>query len=476
MSETESSAYAAFHDHVFLGEGHEGSERRTWAVIWLCAAMMAETVGGWLFGSIALIADGLHMSTHAGALLLAALAYSFARRYADDPRFTFGTGKLGDLAGFTSAIILAMIALLIGYEAVGRLFTPVPIRFAEAIPIACLGLAVNVASARLLSGGEHPGHHGDVLGHSHGRQGGAESAGNRGKNSGFRKEEPPWPIFFSQNLPQFSSLTRIGSTKGTADFFAITADSQARAAGGLGRDGPKRIATRNGGAVLDVFEDGVAPRFRLTRESGPALSPSAARVETVRPDGARQVFAFVDRGGFLESIDVIPEPHAFSAEVTIDDESRRVVFEEHEHAHVEAGRDNNMRAAIIHVLADATVSVMVIVGLLLARLFGWLWMDPLAGIVGALVIASWSAALIRDTGAVLLDMNPDRRMADNLRCAIEAEGDQIADLHLWRLGPGHLGAIVSVVTPSGRCEADYRARLARFRSLSHLTIEVRRAV
>ena len=166
--EAESSAYAAFHSHVFLGEGHEKSERRTWAVIWLCAAMMlAEIAGGWLFGSIALIADGLHMSTHAGALLLAALAYTFARRYADDPRFTFGTGKLGDLAGFTSAIILAMIAILIGYEALSRLFAPVPIHFREAIPIAALGLAVNVASAWLLSGGEHPGHsHGH--GHSHG--------------------------------------------------------------------------------------------------------------------------------------------------------------------------------------------------------------------------------------------------------------------------------------------------------------------
>ena len=155
----ESSAYTAFHSHVFLGEGHEKSERRTWAVIWLCAAMMvAEIVGGWLFGSIALIADGLHMSTHAGALLLAALAYTFARRYARDPRFTFGTGKLGDLAGFTSAIILAMIAILIGYEALSRLFAPVPIHFREAIPIAALGLAVNIASAWLLGGGEHPGH------------------------------------------------------------------------------------------------------------------------------------------------------------------------------------------------------------------------------------------------------------------------------------------------------------------------------
>ena len=140
-------AVSAFHGHVFLGEGHEKSERKTWAVIWLCTAMMiAEIVGGWLFGSIALIADGLHMSTHAGALLLAALAYTFARRYANDPRFSFGTGKFGDLAGFASALILAMIALLIGYEAVSRLFQPVPIHFNQAIPIAVLGLLVNVAS------------------------------------------------------------------------------------------------------------------------------------------------------------------------------------------------------------------------------------------------------------------------------------------------------------------------------------------
>src|ERR1700758_4670293 len=114
----------------------------------------------------------------------------------------------------------------------------------------------------------------------------------------------------------------------------------------------------------------------------------------------------------------------------------------HEHAH----RDNNMRAAIVHVAADAAVSILVIVGLVLARVFGWLWMDPVAGIIGACVIASWSYGLIRDTGGILLDMNPDRRMADNLRQAIEGEGDEVADLHLWRLGPGHLGAILSVNT------------------------------
>src|ERR1700683_4644673 len=113
------NTFSGNHSHVFLGEGHERNERRTWMVIALCTAMMAvEIIGGLMFGSIALIADGLHMSTHAGALLLAALAYSYARTHATDPRFTFGTGKLGDLAGFTSAVVLAMIALLIGYAAV----------------------------------------------------------------------------------------------------------------------------------------------------------------------------------------------------------------------------------------------------------------------------------------------------------------------------------------------------------------------
>ena len=399
---------AADHKHVFLGEGHEKNERRTWLVIWLCGAMMiAEIVGGLLFGSIALVADGLHMSTHAGALLLAALAYTYARKRAGDPNFTFGTGKFGDLAGFASAIILAMIALLIGYESVSRLFAPVAIHFAEAIPIASLGLAVNIASAWLLSGG---GHH---QGHSHGR-----------------------------------------------------------AHEGHDHNEAHRITTAAGIVVLEVFEDGVPPRFRLRVEAGPALSAQAASVETVRADGTRQFFALKDQGGYLESVEEIPEPHAFAAYVRISQQDYPVVFEEHEHAHESAGRDNNMRAAVIHVMADAAVSVLVITGLLLARTFGWLWMDPLAGIIGASVIASWSYGLIRDTGAILLDMNPDRRMADNLRQAVERDGDQIADLHLWRLGPGHLGAIISVITTQSR-EADYyRARLGRFKSLSHLTVEV----
>src|ERR1700709_2720057 len=137
MSDAETTFQLPPHDHVFLGEGHEKAERRTWAVIMLCSVMMiAEIIGGALFGSLALIADGLHMSTHAGALLLAALAYTYARKYANDRNFTFGTGKFGDLAAYSSAIVLAMIALLIGYEAISRLLNPIPISFTEAIPIA----------------------------------------------------------------------------------------------------------------------------------------------------------------------------------------------------------------------------------------------------------------------------------------------------------------------------------------------------
>jgi cation diffusion facilitator family transporter len=406
------------HSHVFLGEAHERNERRTWIVIALCGAMMLiEIVGGLTFGSIALVADGLHMSTHAGALFLAALAYSLARRHAQDDRFSFGTGKLGDLAGFSSAIVLAMIALLIGYEAVSRLLSPVAIHFGEAIPIAVLGLAVNVVSAWLLGGGHDHGHgHGHGHGHSHGHGHGHDA----------------------------------------------------------GHGDAHHIAVEGGALILEVFEDGVPPRFRLSTEGEVGLAAQIAVIETVRPGGLRQVFELVDRGAYLESRDEIPEPHAFVANLTVGSQVHAVAFEEHDHnaAH---HRDNNMRAAVVHVLADAAVSVLVIAGLVMARVFGWLWMDPVAGLVGAVVIASWSYGLIRDTGAILLDMTPDRRLADQIRRTIESGEDEVCDLHLWRLGPGHLGAIVSVVTGSQRDTAFYKAKLERLPSLSHLTVEVLRA-
>ncbi|OYW07703.1 MAG: cation transporter, partial [Acidiphilium sp. 37-67-22] len=159
MPDSHADRGAADHDHVFLRADHARNEQRTWWVIWICTAMMLiEVIGGSLYGSIALVADGLHMSTHAGALLLAALAYRYARKHADDPRFSFGTGKFGDLAGFSSAIILAMIALLIGFEAMRRFFAPVTIDFAQALPIAGLGLVVNVVSALILGLG-HDHHH-----------------------------------------------------------------------------------------------------------------------------------------------------------------------------------------------------------------------------------------------------------------------------------------------------------------------------
>src|ERR1700676_5322473 len=218
MSDAETIFQFPPHDHVFLGKDHDKAERRTWAVIILCSIMMiAEIVGGALFGSLALIADGLHMSTHAGALLLAALAYTYARKYANDRNFTFGTGKFGDLAGYSSAIVLAMIALLIAYEAVSRLLNPVAISFNEAIPIAVLGLAVNVASAWLLSGGHHHGHsHAHGHGHDHG-------------------------------------------------------------------EAPRRLAFGAGALDIEIFEDHVPPRFRVSAGPGMLARASDITVETTRP-------------------------------------------------------------------------------------------------------------------------------------------------------------------------------------------------
>lgn len=317
------------HDHVFLGAAHERNERRTWLVVGLTAAMMvAEIVGGSVFGSMALLADGWHMSTHAGALAIAALAYRYARTHARDPRFAFGTGKLGDLAGFSSAIVLAMISLLIGYESIGRLFEPVSIHYDEATAIAVVGLAVNLASAWLL-GGEHG--HGHHHGHAH------------------------------------------DDHDGHADHH----------------------------------------HAHHSHDSG----------------------------------------H----------------HQGHGHHH-----DHNMRAAYWHVLADALTSVLAIVGLLAARFYGWNWLDPVIGIVGAAVIAHWSWGLIRDAGAVLLDAAPDRTLGEAIRERLEVGEDRIADLHVWRLGPGHNAAIVSLVSHEPLPAHHYKDRLGDLAQLSHVTVEVHR--
>lgn len=363
------------HSHVFLGTGHEKNERKTWAVIVLCSVMMlVEIVGGSVFGSLALIADGWHMSTHAGAMLIAALAYTYARRHATDHRFVFGTGKLGDLAGFTSAIVLAIIALLIGYEAILRFFTPVSIDFAQAIPIASVGLLVNIASAWLLSGGEH---------HSH-SHGGHDRGGYGGGDHGHSHEHDP---SHGQD-PSHGHGHGHGHDRGQAHDH----DPAHQHAHDHDHDHQHAAAAH--------------------RPSGPA--------------------------------------HATT-------------------------RDNSIRSAYVHVLADAIISVLAIAGLILAKLYGWLWMDPLAGIIGAVVIANWAVTLIRDTAGVLLDVCPDELTREKVRRAIEVDGDRVVDLHLWRLGPGHLGAVLAVATSKPRDALFYRDRLRSFDCLSHITVEVNKA-
>jgi cation diffusion facilitator family transporter len=270
--------------------------------------MVSEIAAGIVFNSMALLADGFHMATHAGALAVAAGAYAFARRHAADRRFSFGTGKVGDLSGFASALVLALVALGIAVESIGRLFDPSPVAFGEATLVAILGLVVNVASVFLLSGGH--GH-----GHAH-------------------------------------------------------------------------------------------------------------------------------------------DPH-----------------HDHGHEHQHGHHDNNLRSAFAHVVADALTSVLAIVALVAGRYLGWVWLDPVMGIVGGAVIAVWAWNLLRDTAAVLLDTS-DPHLEAEVREQVEGPGDaRITDLHIWRIGPGAHAAIVSVAGTADR-EA-IRERLVPVHELAHVTIETR---
>ena len=300
-------SFEARHGHVFLGKGHRRNERRTWFVVGLTAAMMVvELAAGSIFGSMALLADGWHMSTHAAALSIAGVAYGLARRYAADERFSFGTGKLGDLAGFTSALILLGVALFIAYELLVRLVVaPVSIVFGEATLVATIGLVVNLISAGLLF---DPGHHD----HDH------------------HRHEPG-----------------------------------------------------------------------------------------------------------------------------------------HVHRH-----DANLRGAYLHVLADALTSVLAIAALLAGWFFGWAWLDPAVGMLGAVLIARWSIGLIRSTAAVLLDAVPSPILIDIVRRRLESDGDRVVDLHLWQVGPGHAALIACIVSEHPLTVDAYKARLADLPGLSHVTIEV----
>lgn len=301
------------HEHVFLGANHSRNERRTWIVIGLTVVMMVgEVAAGAMFGSMALLADGFHMATHAGALTLTAAAYLYARRHAHDERFTFGTGKLGELAGYSSAVILAVIALAIGSESVVRLAAPISIRYDEAIAVAVLGLVVNLASAWLLHDG---GGHDHLHHHRH---------------------------------------------------------------------------------------------------------------------------------------------------------------DEHPHAREHRHQDHNLRSAYVHVLTDALTSVLAIAALLAGRFYGWLWMDPLMGIVGGIVIARWSWGLLRGAGAVLLDTVPDAALSGKIRHTLEHNGDRVSDMHLWRIGPGHMALIVSIVSDRPQTPGHYKAKLRDLPQLAHVTVEIHR--
>ncbi len=288
------------HGHQFLGTGHEQAEARAKLVTLLTALfMVVEIATGLAFGSMALLADGVHMATHVGALGLAAAAYWLARRHAADARFSFGSGKFGDLAAFASAIILGLLSLGVAIESVRRFVEPVSVHYAEALFVAVIGLAVNVASAALLRG-------------SHGH----------------------------------------------------------------------------------------------------------------------------------------------------DEQDRH--------------QDHNLRAAYIHVLADAATSVLAIIALASGLIFGTAWADPLVGIVGAVVIGSWAYGLVRDSALVLLDAEDDPNLANEIKALVEREAQaQVSDLHLWRLGPGHHGLIVSLIgggtTDNERIK---RVLVERYPSLSHITVEV----
>jgi cation diffusion facilitator family transporter len=322
------------HSHAFGTDAIARGERRTrWVVAITLAMMVAEIAAGLAFGSMALLADGWHMGTHAAALGVATFAYAYARRHARDPRYTFGTGKVGALAGFASAVGLAVVALLVFGESAARLAKPVSIHFDQAIGVAVLGLLVNLGCALLLRDHDH--------GHAHGDQGHAahDSPGDHHDHDHH-----------------------------------------------------------------DHDRDGHDPE------------------------------------------------HAG-------------------HAHP----DHNLRAAYLHVLADALTSVLAIAALLGGKVLGWSWMDPVMGIVGSVVIARWSVGLLRDTGAVLLDAEVGGARAAGIRAALEAGGDdRVTDLHVWRVGPRHLAAIVSVVTRTPRAPEHYKERLRAFEDLAHLTVEIQR--
>ncbi len=297
------------HDH---SPDRGTAEKNTRRVIALTAVMMAvEIIAGWRFHSMALLADGWHMGTHVAAFLIAAIAYSMARRHKGDRSFSFGTGKIDVLGGYTSAIILGIVALFMAVESFQRFFAPLPIRYNESIWIGLAGLCVNIASALLLK-------HGHGHGHSHSHDHGHDH-----------------------------------------------------------------------------------------------------------------------------------------------------------HQHGAEPEDLNLKAAYVHVLADAVTSILAISALLAGKFMGLVWLDPVMGIVGSAVVAQWSWGLLRDTSAILLDRTPETDLGDEIRKAVEAdEGAAIADLHVWPVGVGQFSAVISIVAKEPRTPDYYRRIFSEHEELRHVTIEI----
>ena len=347
------------HGHAF-DSGNPRGELRTRAVLAITLiTMVAEIVGGWWTGSMALLADGWHMGTHSLALGVAAAAYALARRHAGDPRYAFGTWKIEVLGGFASALVLALVAVAITFESALRLWRAEPIAAGPALWVAVIGLLVNLLSAWLLHGAEgHAGEGDDGHGHSHGHHGHAHG-----------HHAPP--------------------------------DAKHR---------PHSRAQAHG----HDHSHGHADQH--------AHGDAAASVRSA------------------------------------------------------SGQDLNLRAAYVHVLADALTSVLAIAALCAALWLGWWWLDPLVGVLGAGVIGVWAFGLLRETGAVLLDREMDHPLTAQIREAIESDADaRVADLHLWRVGRQHHAVIVSVVAAVPLPPADYRARLAVYPSLVHVSVEVNRS-
>jgi len=360
MSRHELSAHVHHEDEDAF---NRAGERRTLAVVALAFVMMVgEIVGGTISGSMALKADGWHMGTHVGALGLTLVAYWYARTRARDDAFSFGTGKVYALAGFTSGVVLVVVAILLAAESLERLVEQEPVNYAEALPIAILGLLVNGVSAAVLGGGHHYGH-----GHGHAHGSGDHAHGNGNGDRGH------------------------GHAHGNGD-----------------------------------------------RGHGHAHGNG-------------------DHG----------HGHAHGAH-------------DHAHTHARAGHkpqagtlDFNMRAAYIHILADALTSLLAIIALTLGRWAGIWFLDPLMGVLGGGVIVAWAFSLCRQAGRQLLDVVSSPAHERVVRERLEAIDDvQVADLHVWELGPGRRSCIVSLVTAVPRDVAYYRAKVLEALPIAHLTIEI----